>query len=76
DDPSLLMLWRRRKEHPEFIPIIQLSFLNILVTPWLIAFPIAYLFQLAGVEVNWLLVAFGVAYGVAFGVALRNVSMI
>jgi hypothetical protein len=68
DDPSLFILWRRRKEHPEFIPIIQLGLLNIFVISWL-AFPLTWVFQLAGFEVDWFRVAFGVAGGVAGGVA-------
>ena len=71
--PSLWALWKRRKEHPEFLPVIQLAFFHLLVTP-LLAFPLAWGFQLAGFEVNWLGVAVGVAifvvYGVAGGVAV------
>ena len=68
-DPSLYQLWKRRQQHPEFIPIIWLSLFNILFMP-LFAFPLAWVFQLAGFEVNWLYAALGVAFGVAFGVAL------
>jgi hypothetical protein len=67
-DPSIWRLWRKRKEYPEFIPMIQLAFFHIFVTP-LITFPLAFLLQLAGFEVDWYGVAFGVAFGVALGVA-------
>ena len=56
DNPSLFTLWRKRKEHPEFISVIQLSLLNIFVMP-LLAFPLAWLFQLAGFDMNFFSVA-------------------
>lgn len=68
DDPSIFQLWRRREEHPEFTSIIQFSFLNSLIAPWLIIFPIALLFRLVGLEVIWLGVIFSAAFGMAVGV--------
>ncbi|MEW5718859.1 MAG: hypothetical protein AB1817_09550, partial [Chloroflexota bacterium] len=67
-DPSISTLWRRSKAHPEFRSLIPLAFFHILVTPWLIGFPVAGLFALMGFQVNWDSVAGGVAFGVVFGV--------
>ena len=66
---SLWDLWKRRKTHPRVLPIIQLAFFHLFVTP-LLAFPIAYLFQLLGFEVSWFVVALGVAFGVVVGVVV------
>lgn len=63
---SLFTLWQRRREHPEFTPLIQLSFANIFFMP-LLTFPLAGLLQLSGVEINWFNVMYGVTYGLAFG---------
>ncbi len=68
-DPSLLSLWKRRKEHPEFLSLIWLSLLNIVFMPML-AFPLCWIFQLAGYDINWFKVAVVVAVGVAGGVAV------
>ncbi len=67
-DPSILRLWRVRKEYPEFVPVIQLAFFYIFVSPFF-AFPLVFLFQLAEFDVNWFLVSFGLAIGLALGVA-------
>jgi len=68
-DPSLFTLWRQSQAHPEFRSLIALALPHILVTPWLIAFPVAGLFALLGFDVNWTGVALGVAVGVGVGVA-------
>ncbi len=67
-DRNLFMLWQRRKEHPEFVPVIYLALFNVAFMP-LLAFPLAWLLQIVGFEVFWLGVAGGVAVGVAGGVA-------
>src|SRR6266542_3704285 len=65
-DPSMYILRRRSKEHPEFRSLISLSSFHILITPWFVSFIIPLLLVIAGFNVDWLGVVVGVAFGVCF----------
>jgi hypothetical protein len=67
-NPDLFTLLWWSRAHPEFRSLIALAFFHIVLTPWLIAFPVTGLFALIGFNVNWAAVAIGVAIGVAVGV--------
>jgi uncharacterized protein len=71
--PGLFVLWRRRKEHPEFRPLTSLALFHIFVTPWVFAFLLAWFFSLAGFDVIWIGVVVGVAISVAFSLAFSLV---
>jgi len=67
-NPDLFTLLWWSRAHPEFRSLIALALFHIVLTPWLIAFPVTGLFALIGFNVNWAAVAIGVAIGVAVGV--------
>jgi hypothetical protein len=66
DDQSLFILWRRRKEHPELVPVIYLGLFHVVFMS-LLFFPLAWLFHILGFEVNWSKMAISVAGGVVLG---------
>lgn len=70
-DLNLYKLWQQRKVHPEFGPIICLSLLNIVFMP-LLAFPLIWVFQLVGIEVNWFRAVFGVGSGILIAVLVSG----
>ncbi len=67
---SLITLWRLGTTKPRLRTLVWLSLFHILITPWLLSFPVAGFFALLGYDVNWVGVAGGVAGGVVGGVAV------